>query len=224
MDVRDSQDAPANGHPTTEPDWRSIFDAPDYSQIVKTVQTAKARENATKIKSVLKSAVVGAINVNDFPDAAAILAYGPGFADAAGQLAEASPRAGRAIEIITSPSNVYVTFVLTAIPFFAQLVRNHEPQIKDIPNARRNAKLRRRAMSDAKKAEAPRFTIRMFGREWPVRFRSRFKPSKVLALFKTQTQEPETLTINVFTDPKVIKALEKQGIRLARRQDDTSPT
>ena len=91
-------------------------------------------------------------------------------------------------------------------------------------NARRNAKLRRRAMSDAKKAEAPRFTIRMFGREWPVRFRSRFKPSKVLALFKTQTQEPETLTINVFTDPKVIKALEKQGIRLARRQDDTSPT
>jgi hypothetical protein len=224
LDVRDSTQSTGNGQPVTEPDWRSIFDAPDYTQIVKTVQTAKSREYAIKVKSVLKSGVIGALNINDFPDAAAILAYGPGFADAAGQLAEASPRAERAIEIITSPSNVYVTFALTALPFFAQIVRNHEPQLKELPNVRRNARLRRKAMSDAKKAEPPRFTIRLFGKEWPIRFRSRFKPSKVLALFKTQTQEPESLTINVFSDPKVIKALEKQGIRLTRVNSDTSST
>jgi len=225
MATRDTKsDAPpeGNGQPVGSSDWRSILvEAPDYAQIVKTVQTAKAREYSLKVKSMIKSGVVGAINVNDFPDAAALLAYGPGFADAAGQLADADKRAERALEILTSPNSPWLTFALTSMALASQIFRNHEDAIKEIPNARRNARLRRKAMANAKKAEPPRFTIRFFGREWPVRFRSRFKLSKLTATFTSQSQDPETLTLNVFSDPKVIQQLSKMGVRII--QSDTPP-
>lgn len=224
MAVRDSQQqgTSSNGQRTTEEPWRLIMDAPDYAEIVKTVQTAKAKEHAVKVRSMLKSGVIGAINANDFPDAAALLAYGPGFADACGQLAEADKRAERAIEILTSPNSPWLTFLLTSVALGAQLFRNHEEQVKEIPSNWKNRKLRRKSMADARKAEAPRFTLRMFGREWPIRFRSRVKVGRFFAPFKAQTQDPETLTINVFSDPKVIQQLSKLGVRIVA--NDSPPT
>jgi hypothetical protein len=211
----------ANGNgsgPTTGDEWRSIFDAPDFTALVKPAQTHKAKEYSEKVKSVLKSGMVGAINVGDFPDAATILHYGPAFADATGQLADGSEWAAKAVDVITSPGNPVMLFAMTAIPFGAQLFRNHEDLIKNIPETRRNMRLRRKAMATAHKAEPPRFTIRAFGRAWPVRFNTP-KIGKMLAGFKSQTRDPEQLTYKVFTDPAVIRALRKQGIVLVNPND-----
>jgi hypothetical protein len=225
MAVRDSTDqdyaTDGNGQSQAPPSWEAIINAPPFETIVKTTQTATAKEYSSKVRSMLRSGVVGAINVNDFPDAAAILVYGPGFADAAGQLASADKRAERALDILTSPNSPWLTFALTSVALGAQLFRNHETQFQEIPSNWRNRKLRRKAMAEAKQAEAPRFTIRMFGREWPIRFRSRIKPGKLLAPFRAQTQDPEALTINVFTDPKVIQQLAKMGVRI--QAGDSSP-
>jgi hypothetical protein len=218
----DTDTASANGHgKPPEDDWRTLFDAPDFTALVKPAQTVKAKEYATKVKSVLKSGLVGAINVGDFPDAAAILQYGAPFADAAGQLADSNEIAGKAIDIITSPGNPLMLFLMTAIPFGAQLFRNHEEQIKQIPMTRRQARLRRKAMATAKKAEPPRFTIRAFGRAWPIHFRTP-RLGKVLAGFKAQTRDPDQMTYQVFTDPAVLRALKKQGIVLVKSEGDNT--
>jgi hypothetical protein len=212
----------ANGSTPEGEDWRTLFDAPDFTSLVKPAQTAKAREYSGKVKSVLKSGLVGAINVGDFPDAAAILQYGSPFADAAGQLADANEWAAKGIDIITSPGNPIMLFLMTAIPFGAQLVRNHEDTLRNIPTTRRQARLRRKAMATAKKAEPPRFTIRAFGRAWPIHFRTP-KLGKILSGFKAQTRDPQQMTYQVFTDPAVLRALKKQGIVLVKPGDDNAP-
>jgi hypothetical protein len=204
-------------------DWRSIFDAPDFTSLVKPAQTMKAKEYSGKVKSVLKSGMVGAINVGDFPDAAAILQYGTPFADAAGQLADGNEWAAKGIDIITSPGNPVMLFLMTAIPFGAQLIRNHEDALRDLPMTRKQAKLRRKAMATATKAEPPKFTIKFMGRKWPVHFRTP-KIGKVLAGFKSQTRDPGQMTYQVFTDPAVLRALKKQGIVLVNPGDKDAPT
>jgi hypothetical protein len=210
--------ATANGSRPDESDWRSIFDAPDFTQLVRPAQTATAREYSAKVKSMLKSGLVGAINIGDFPDAATILEYGPSFADATGQLADSSDWAKKAVDVITSPGNPVALFVMTTIPLVSQLFRNHEDVIRNIPQNRKEMRRRRKAMATAHKAEPPRFTIRFMKREWPVRFRLP-KVGKVLAGFKSQTRDPEALTLKVFTDPLVIRALKKQGIVLVNSNE-----
>jgi hypothetical protein len=204
-----------------EDGWRSIFDAPNLTALVKPAQTRNAKEYSDKVKALLKSGMVATINVGDFPDAAAILTYGPEFADAAGQFADSNKYAAQAIDIITSPGNPAAMFILTAIPLIAQLTRNHEESIKRLPETRKQARLRRKAMADARKVEKPRFTIRAMGREWPVRFRTP-RISKVFSAFRAQTRDPDSMTLNVFTDPAVIRALKKQGIVLVNPNDSNS--
>lgn len=219
------RDGSANGG-GTEPtqDYAALFDSPDFTTLVRPAQTAKAKEYSGMVKSMLKAGVVGAINVGDFPDAAAILHYGPSFADASGQLADADARAAKAIEIITAPGNPYAMFLVTAIPLLSQLFRNHEDALTDLPNTVKNARKRRLSMATAKKAEKPRFTIRMFGREFPIRYRGP-NFSKVGRALKSQTRDPGNLTAEVFTDPKVIRALQKQGIVLVRaKEHDANPS
>lgn len=214
--------ASANGSSQQDSDWRSIFDAPDFTSLVRPAQSAKAREYSGKVKAMLKSGMVGAINIGDFPDAATILEYGPSFADATGQLADNSEWAAKAVDVITSPGNPVMLFAMTTIPFVAQLFRNHEAAIRNIPETRRQARLRRKAMANAKRAEEPRFTIKAFGRQWPVRFRTP-KLGKILAGFKSQTKDPEALTFRVFTDPAVLRALKKQGIVLVNPDEPQPP-
>lgn len=212
-------DTSVNGNKEAPEDWREIFDAPDFTSLVKPAQTARAREYSLKVKSALKSGLVGAINIGDFPDAAAILQYGTPFADASGQLADTNEWAAKGIDIITSPGNPVMLFLMTAVPFGAQLWRNHEDVIKQIPETRRQARLRRKAMTSAAKAEPPRFTIRFMGRSWPVHFRTP-KIGKILAGFKSQTRDPNEMTYQVFTDAAVLRALKKQGIVLVKREGD----
>jgi hypothetical protein len=216
--IRDAEQesVSGNGHPTG-PDYSSLFSAPDYATLVKPAQTAKAKEYSDKVKSFLKAGMVGAINVGDFPDAATILERGPAFADATGQFADSNERVAKMVDIITSPSNPAMMFFMTGLPFMAQIVRNHEAVIKDMPELRRQAKRQRKAMAAARKAEKPRFTVRVLGREFPVRFRTP-KFGAVFGMFRAQTRNPEDLTIQVFSDPAVQRALRRQGINLVRAQ------
>jgi hypothetical protein len=198
-----------------QPDWQALFNAPDFTQLIRPHQSRKAKEYQDKVLSVLKAGLVGSIRAGDFPDAAAIMLHGPGFASAAGQLADSSDRAANMIDLICSPASPLTMFLLTGLPLISQILRNHEEQLKQAPQSRRTRKAMRAAQKQADKVErTPRFTINILGRHIPIYTVNWPKWSKLLAGFRGQTQDPITLTGRVFTDPAVIRALAKQGIVL----------
>ena len=214
-------DNPNGEVPPPEHDWMAIFNAPDFASLVKPRVTAKSREYKAKSDSVLKTALVGALNAQNFHDAAAILAHGPQFSTAVGTLADADEKAARIIDIVTSPSNPYVLFAMSAITLLGQVYRNHEKAFNEAPGNYRANRARRREMRKAGAPKPPpRFTIKAFGRQWPVRFGANLRSMGfVLRGVRSQTQDPATLTEMVFTNPELIKALEKQfGIRLMQRE------
>ena len=213
------EDIPADDYPNGHedmPDWESLWNAPDYASLITTRQSRVAREYTIKCNSIVKALALASINAGDFPDAAALLHHGPPWTHATGQLADESDTVKRTIDLITSPSSPVVMFAITSIALVAQIMRNHETQIKQVPETRKQARLQRKAMVGARKAEPPRFTIKVLGRQWPIRFRSRIKLSKFFAGFRAQTVEPQDLTVRVFSDPKLLAALEKQGIKLVK--------
>lgn len=221
VDILNDPDADTgNGQPPPEAEWQSIFQAPDFTQLVKPRVTAKSREYTGKVNSVLKTGLVGAINAKQFPDAAAILAYGPQFSAAAGTLADHDEKVAKAIDLITSPSNPYAMFIMSAIPLFGQFYRNHETAINDAPGNFRAQRARKKAMRKAgAPPPPPRFTIKIGKRTIPVRFGVRLRVlGSVLRGIRHQTDDPATLTEMVFTDPDLLKALEKQGIKLVHRE------
>lgn len=197
-------------------DWRAIWEAPDYAQLISARQSRKAKEYTSKANSVAKALALASINAGDFPDAAAILHHGPPFTHAVGQWADSNDRVAQAVDIITSPSSPVLMFTVTGIALVAQIFRNHEPQLREIPNARKRAKAEKLARKNTAKLDPPRFTVKAFGRQWPIRFRSRFQVSKLFSGFRAQTQEPAQLTMRVFSDEKLVNALEKQGYKLVR--------
>jgi hypothetical protein len=209
------------GQSESEPPWQAIFSAPNYADLIKTRQTVKAREYRDKANSVLKASLIASINANDWPDAAAILRNGPAFANATGQLADSNERAAAIIDMITSPANPVAMFVLTAIPLVAQIFRNHETQLQEVPQARQQARRQRKAMREARKAEEPQFTIHLLRWKIPIRWHpKKIKIGKLFAGFRAQTLEPDALAKDVFTDPDVLKALEKLGIIVRARPHD----
>jgi hypothetical protein len=206
--------------PLEAPDWASIFGAPDYTTLITPKRTVVSREYEVKVKSLLKAGVIGSLNNQNFTDAAALLHYGPAFAVATGQLAEADERARQAIDVITSPTNPYAIFLLTAMPLISQLLRNHEPELREVPGRFRNRKMRRKQARKNPPPDQgkPRFTIHLpFGKTIPIRVSANFKIGKLLLGFKAQTEEPNQLAYKVFSDPKVVTALEKQGIHFQAR-------
>lgn len=209
------ENAPPNGYPAEEPNYRALFEAPDFTALLRPKQTRIAKEYTGKTNSVLKALLVGSLNAGDFPDAAAILKHGPSFAQATGQFADSSERARSIIDMITSPASPATMFVMTAIPLLGQIIRNHEEQIAQIPETRRQRRMMRKAQVQAKTEREPRFTIKAFGRQWPIYTKLGMpKWSKVFAGFRTQTQDPHTMAMQVFSDPDVIKALRTMGVNL----------
>ena len=213
------EDYPPNGEIPTEeeqPTWESVFSAPDYAALITARQSRRAKEYTTKVNSVLKALVVASVNNGDLPDAAAILHYGPPFSHAVGQMADKNERTAQIVDLITSPSSPAVMLALTGVALVSQILRNHEKQLAEIPNARKRARAERKARKSTGDRGKPRFTIRVLGRQWPVYFRTP-KVANLLSGFRAQTREPEELTFRVFSDTKVQAALEKQGIKLIQR-------
>jgi hypothetical protein len=195
-----------------------IFNAPDYASFLKTRQTAVSREYTARTNSILKAILMGSLNAGNFADAATVIHYGPGFAKATGGLADSNDTAKRAIDILTSPSNPVALFALAAIPLVGQFMRNHETQLAEVPatwRERRRERKMAKAAGIAAPQGPPRFTIKLGKRSIPIYFRMRIKGfATVMSGFRAQTQDPNSLASRVFSDPAVLAALEKQGIRL----------
>jgi len=233
VDIRDASADPIDDHPPYEGNgtadngeafsWEAILSAPNYADLIKTRQSARAREYRDKTNSLLKAGLVGALNAGDFPDAAAILRHGPAFSNATGQLADSNDKAAAIIDMITSPANPVAMFVLATIPLVAQIMRNHEKELAQVPGARKQAKATRKALKEARKSEEPRFTIKLLRWQIPVRWHSKGPDwRKVFAGFKSQTLDPNALAADVFTDSDVQKALEKMGVLVRAKHNDQS--
>lgn len=204
-----------NGKRDTDPaDLSYLFAAPDLSQFVKTAKTATAREYEKKTAAFLKAGMIGAINAGQFPDAAALIKFGPGFSAATGALADADDRAKGVIDFLTTPANPYALFMITALPLVSQLWRNHERELAAGRDAVRSRK-ERKAQRQAERESQPKATIHLpFGKTLTVGIRARFPIKRIFASLRTQTTDPRDLTVTVFSDPKIVDYLRKQGINL----------
>jgi len=206
-----------NGHEPA-PDWTAIFGAPDYTTLVRPTTSRKAKEYETNTNSILKALLIASLNAGDFADAAAILHHGPGFSVATGQLAASSDKAAKIIDMVTAPASPVMMWVLASVGFASQLIRNHEPQLRQVPGAVRQSRAERKAMrQQGVPKKEPRFTIKLGRIQIPVRFS--IPVNRLFAPFRTQTKPPEVLASMVFGDEDLIKALEKTGILLVRKDE-----
>lgn len=198
--------------------YDAVLNAPDFSTLVKGARTRTAKEYETKVKSVLKSATMASLRRNNLPDAATILKHGPSFSAAAGDLADVSDSTRKMIDMITAPDNPYVMFALAAVPFIAQVFRNHEPQLQQLNLTRKQLRAYKKTHPEefAKKEDKRRnveLHIPMFRRTVKFRLGFKFNPFKGATFaFRTQTSDPAELVTAVFADQKLIAALKKQGI------------
>lgn len=200
---------------TQEYDYSTLFDAPSYSDFIKTPPNAKSRVYERKVQSMMKAGMVMSLNNQQWPDAATFLKHGPGFARAAGNLAAEDARAAQVIDMLTAPDSPYVMFGLVAFGMVAQLVRNHQPEIHEVANTWRQRREDRKNGKDGARVQSPPLVLRIGKRsiKLPIRFRVRLpKFRAILAGFLAPTQRPDTIAQEVFSDPSVVRALHKMGL------------
>lgn len=205
-------------HASAGPDYNIILGAPDFATLIKRPKTQKSREYERRAGSALKLVFVGALQSGQMADAATILYHGPGAATAIGDMCDASDTAAKIVDALTSPNSPWAMFALTTIPLVAQLFRNHEQTLQQVPNKvafSRKARQMRREAKAARPQQPPRFTLHFLGKTIPVRFRLRFNLGRVFAGVRTQTKDPNELALAAFGDQRVLDALAKQGIHIA---------
>jgi hypothetical protein len=210
-----------NDEQTTEDgeifDYSRLFEAPNYADFVKVnAPNSKAKGYELRTASILKVGLVGAINAQNYPDAATLLKYGPGFSQAAGNLAATDARAAALIDMVTAPDSPYLMFAAIAVPMISQLFRNHQEEIVEAGlTVRERRKARKQAKLSGVKDQAPPITVHLGKRRIKLPIRVRVKLPKFSNMFKaflTPTQHPQQVAAEVFNDPAVIKALHKMGI------------
>lgn len=207
-------------------DYSTLFDAPSYSQFIKTAPNSKAMTYERRVQSMMKAGMIASLNNHQWPDAATFLKHGPGFAKAAGNLAAEDARAAAIVEMLTAPESPYVMFAMVAIPLVAQLVRNHQPEIKKAGSTWRERRAQRKQEKAAgfkPQTATPPITVRFFKREWKVPIRFRLKLPNLRNAFKAflaPTQYPDEIAAEVFNDASVVKALHKMGIYPRREPED----
>lgn len=218
-------------HPEDEPQadipgYDAIFGAPDYAEIVGKKQSGKSRTYERKVQSVEKAVVLGALKRNNFADAAAILKNGPAFARAVGDSAAQNDRVAGWVDMITAPDNPTVVLTIAAIGLFGQLARNHQQGIEQATQAAKQTwRERRQARKSGVKLVNERepvatTTFKLPFRKKPVTLKWRIRVPFVEVFSKGvfgSAVPPEVLTHSVFSDPDVIRALEKQGITIGVR-------
>jgi hypothetical protein len=196
---------------------RRLLEAPPYADFMKVSESAEARAYRQRVESMLKAGTLGAIRYGDFRDAAALLHYGPDFAIGCGKLAAADKTAARALDMLSAPDNPYAVFLMTAAPLIAQVFRNNREAIEHIPAGRRQWR-QNRAAAKAAAAQQPAVEVSIPFTKRKLRFklRVRFRPGILFGGIMKNTQDPQTLTDKVFSDPDLLKVLAKQGYRVTR--------
>ena len=180
------------------------YDTPDeqFVQAMPRGRTAKTYEK--KIKSVMNVLFRQTVaHQSTVPDAAAILMYGPNFAEKWGDLAEHDKRIRRGVDmLLDGTENPYLAAALATAPLLLQVYRNHEEAlspsgaVEAIKKSRQNAKLR-----EPRKVRIP-FTKRYLEFRWKVN----------LPAVKNMTNEPQQLAAYVFNNPQIIESMRKAGI------------
>lgn len=204
-------------------DYDTIFDAPDYATFVKKEQTQRSKEYERKIASMLKMIALHSFSTGNVADGATVLHYGPKFAKSAGDLTDVSDGAARAIDLMTAPDNPWVAFALLAIPFGLQFIRNHESEAEQVRKTWKQARAERKrakreGLTPPKRQGVP-LTIRgPFGKKLTFRLPVP-RPSVIAGVFRHQTHDPGDLAAYVLSDEKLVRALQKQGIRVTVRRE-----
>lgn len=210
----------------SEFDYSTLFNAPSYSDFIKTAPSSKARSYERRVQSMMKAGLVMSLNNRQWPDAATFLKHGPGFAKAAGNLAAEDARAAQIVDMMTAPDSPYVMFAMVALPMVAQLARNHQPDIKAAGatwKERRVARKQAKLAGSQPRVAAPPITIHIFKREFKIPIRVRVKVPNLKNVFKAflaPTQYPNEIAAEVFNDVSVIKALHKMGIYPRQESSD----
>jgi hypothetical protein len=200
------------------PDYSDLFGAPDFASFIKKPVSQRSRQYERKVQSFMKAGVVGAINMQDFPDAAAFLKYGPAFARASGELADSNAKTREMIDMLAAPSSPVAMFLAAGIPLLAQLWRNHEPQVQQISQNVKTTRAQRRAAKKAGvKFARPGMrevgNVKIFGKRIPIKVRlPKIRVSVFGKMLHARAQHPQVLVHEVFADPKVIKALRDLGV------------
>jgi hypothetical protein len=221
-----AEDIPANGtdpqdQSTDEkPDYGYLFNAPNYADFIKVPTSGKAKDYEKKTAALLKGWFWSSVHSQQMPDAATILERGPSFSVAAGKLAASNDKVAKMLDLITAPESPAVIFVAAAIPFIAQIFRNHEPELAQVPAGFRERRAARKARKEGNipsdlPPKKPLFTIKLLGRKFDVGVRLNFRKVGLGFLVgpaRAQTSHPGVLVQRVFSDERVQKALEKEGI------------
>lgn len=215
------EDFGGNGH-SEYTDFRLILNAPDFATFIKKTKNARVRQYETRTASALKAVALAAMQADDFADAATVLWFGPSVATATGYVADASPRARGIIDMLTAPNSPWVALALTVMPMVAQLARNHEAELAEVPkrfNMSRKARSMRKAQKAQAEAQPPRFTIKLGKRSIPVRFR--MNVGRIFSAgIKAQTVDPVVVTSRVFTDDALLAELRRLGFNIKPVQRD----
>lgn len=185
-----------------EPDDKFVkeeYDEPDPKLFKEPKRSRKAVAYEAKVSGVLRSGFQATIsNPHTVADAAAIAMHAPDISRAFGNLADEDERIARAIDWITDGTeNPYTTAILTTAPLIMQMIRNHEPALEVKPRGFRIPFGKRKG----EKLFSFKFGIKLSG------------------LPRNMTNDPKKLTDHVFTNPKVIKALEENGWIVASVND-----
>jgi hypothetical protein len=131
-----------------------------------------------------------------------------------GDLADADERFRKGLDLITTPANPYAMAAMVSIPFIAQLFRNHETELKEVPQTFRARRKYRKEHPE--EFQTPEISVPVFGRRF--RFGLHVKIRNPIKMFtagvRSQTKEPNELIVRVFSDSRLRSALERQGIRI----------
>lgn len=213
----DGPEESRNGDGPDYTDFRLILEAPDFATFVKRPRNARVREYEKRTASALKLVALGAMQSDNFADAATVLWFGPSVATAAGHIADTNDQARKVLDMLTAPNSPWVALAMTVWPLMAQLARNHEEELEKLPSKLNVSRKARQARAEARKAQAtktaPRWTLRLGRWRIPVRFQ--WKPWKLLtAGIRAQTVDPLVVTSRVFTDDALLAELRRMGYNI----------
>jgi hypothetical protein len=201
-EILDEPPAGGAGNSQEEPE----YDQPEASFVGTNYRGPVAKKYEKKVKNIFNVLFRQAVAHETFvPDAAAILMYGPDFAQKAGDMANKDPRVRRAIDMLTEGSdNVYLAFGLASAPLILQLWRNHEEAL----NPKGAVEAIKKSRARAKEREPRRVKI-PFTRRY-VEFRFKLQLPSV----RNFTNDPRALSVHVFSNPDIIAAMHKAGIEV----------
>jgi hypothetical protein len=180
------------------------YDTPDKEFVQSATRGPIAKKYEKKIKTVLNVIFRQTVaHQAAVPDAAAILMYGPNFAEKWGDLSAHDPRVRRGVDmILEGAENPYLAAGMASVSLLLQIYRNHEDSL----SPKGAVEAIRKSRAEAKQREPKRLRIPFTKRYIEFRFRLR------MPAVENMTNDPQQLAAYVFSNPDIISAMRSAGI------------